>query len=199
MWIGPEKSAIKDFVFEYTGMMKNVWKLTSRVQNILNQNRQSLRSREDIKYGINFYRSLWTINEEAYEDYGKEGLQKALSRMNQLYILLTRHDIELTLAIYPWPDQIINHDSDSLQVRAWSNWAQRHSVTFFNFFPVFMQSDKNPRNTIRKYFIEGDVHWNGRGHRLMAEQFIKKWKQAYPLIQKSSHHSSSKNSPNTHP
>ena len=199
VWIGPEKSAIKDFIFEYTGMMKNVWKLMSRVQDILNRDHQILRSREDIKYGINDYKSLWTISEEAYEDYGEKGLQQALSRMDQLYILLTRHDIEMTLAVYPWPDQIINQDSDSLQVRIWSNWAQKHTVTFFNFFPAFMQSDKNPRDTIRKYFIEGDVHWNGRGHRLMADQFIKKWKRAYPFSQKSSYHSSSEDSPNPQP
>ncbi len=121
---------------------------------------------------------LWTVNKKLYEEFGREGLQKAEEHMNALRALLQKHGIQLTLAVYPWPDHIFYQDQDSLQVRFWKNWAQAHQATFVNFFPDFING-RPYQQVLWDYFIPGDVHWNEKGHRLISESFLKQWRQGH--------------------
>ena len=182
VWLGGRVSKIKDFVFEYTGLLKNIWTLALNMKKLVIPDHESLRSDQDRKYGANQYRSLWTIRDDAYEDYGRDGLRKAEQYMDQLYHLTQQHHIPMTLAVYPWPDQILHHDLDSLQVQFWNKWSGEHSVVFINFFPDFIQPEINPKQVMERYFLEGDVHWNERGHKLMAGQFLKRLKNAFPQL-----------------
>ena len=102
--------------------------------------------------------------------------------MDKLYRLTQQHDIPMTIAVYPWPDQIMHHDLDSLQVRFWNDWGSDHSVVCINFFPDFIQPGIEPKQILERYFLEGDVHWNERGHQLIAGQFLKGLKKAFPQL-----------------
>lgn len=185
--LGERTSRIKDFVFEYTGLLKNMWLLVLNIKNWIMKDRESLRTDQEVKYGINQYRSLWTIQDEPYEDYGRVGLKKAARYMDQLYDLTQQHHITMTIAVYPWPDQIVHHDLDSLQVRFWRDWANTHSVVFFNFFPDFMKAGTDPLQVLERYFIQGDVHWNETGHRLMADKLLEKMENAFPSLFERTH------------
>jgi len=33
-------------------------------------------------------------------------------------------------------------------------------------------TDEPPAATVRRYYIDGDVHWNEAGHRRVAEQLV---------------------------
>jgi len=114
---------------------------------------------------------LWTVHDDAFEAYGREGLELAREDMDRLLALLRRNGIALTVAVYPWPDQIRHHDGDSKQVTFWSGWAKANGVGCIDYFPRFI--DGTPaREVLDRYFIRGDVHWNEAGHRLIADGFL---------------------------
>jgi hypothetical protein len=114
---------------------------------------------------------LWTVHDNVYEAYGREGLELARQDMDRLLSVLRTSGIRLTIAVYPWPDQIRHHDRDSKQVTFWGGWARDNGVGFINHFPQFI--DGAPAAfVLDRYFIPGDVHWNEEGHRLIAEGFL---------------------------
>lgn len=125
---------------------------------------------------INLVRSMWTVDEKIFKAYGNEGLKKAEFYMDKLYNLLKNNNISLTIAVYPWPDQIYNNDLNSIQVKHWRKWAQKNKIGFLNYFPCFIsQSLKSKTNNFDKskqYFINGDVHWNEKGHKLISNEFL---------------------------
>jgi len=120
---------------------------------------------------VNVYRSLWTIKDDVYSEYGKEGVALAKKRMNMLSELLKKNNIKLTVVVYPWPDQIWHKDLDSKQVKIWKKWAQSHNAGFINLFPYFVDIGE-PLETLKKYYIVGDIHWNAAGHKLVADKFL---------------------------
>jgi hypothetical protein len=180
VWLGGQDSKIKDFIFEYTGFLKNIWTLMLNIQHHITPDPESLRTEEEIKYGINRHRSLWTVREDIYAAFGQGGLAKADRYMNKLYQLIQSHKLEMSIAVYPWPDQIFNNDLESIQVQFWREWAKKHSVAFFNFFPIFILSEGNPKDILKQYFIQGDVHWNEKGHLLIAKNFLEMWQKTSP-------------------
>jgi hypothetical protein len=111
--------------------------------------------------------AAWTLEEPAFQEYGLEGLAKAEKHMDLLADFAAAHGIRLTVAVYPWPDQILAGDRDSRQVRFWSAWAEAKGVGLIDCFPGFFQG--SGEETVRREFIKGDIHWNQAGHRRVAE------------------------------
>jgi hypothetical protein len=116
-------------------------------------------------------RARWTVDETLFNAYGREGLARAAGNMTRLHELLSTHGVRLTIAVYPWPDQIISSDLNSIQVSFWKKWAEATGVRFLNYFPCFIREDGGD-SVLEEYFIPGDVHWNERGHELVAENFL---------------------------
>ena len=123
-------------------------------------------------YAINHDRSLWTIREEHYQQVGKPGLELAASHMDTIVKLSRQHGFSLTIAVYPWPDQIWYGDIDSHQVNFWQKWAKDNDVPFINYFPDFF-SQGTREEILQKYYIMGDTHWNEFGHAFIAEKLIR--------------------------
>lgn len=121
--------------------------------------------------------SMWTIDEKLFNQYGRVGLLKGKEHMNALLKVLQKHSIPLTIAVYPWPDQIAHRDLNSRQVLFWKEWARRHQVGFINYFPYFVNG-RPWRRVLRDYFVSGDVHWNEAGNHLIADIFLEKWVRA---------------------
>lgn len=126
------------------------------------------------QYAVNWKRSLWTIDTTLYEEFGREGLEKMAFYMDKLHRLLQERGIRLTVAVYPWPDQIFHGDLHSLQVSYWEAWCRERKVRFINYFPYFVKGNtpQERLNMIERYYIPGDCHWNEAGHRLVAETFL---------------------------
>jgi hypothetical protein len=115
--------------------------------------------------------AVWTVEETAMEEYGREGLLKARENMSALHELLSRHRIALSVAVYPWPDQVLLGDRESRQVSFWRAWATERGVPLLDYFPAFVGVGE-PKAVVRRYFIPGDIHWNEVGHRLIADALI---------------------------
>lgn len=121
---------------------------------------------------IGLERSSWTFDDEIYRRYGGDGLEQARHAMELLLEHLRIHGRELTLVVYPWPDQIAARDERSRQVTYWKSWAARRRVRFVDLFPSFIR-DADPDRVLDRYFIHGDIHFNEEGHRLVAEHFLR--------------------------
>ena len=171
-----------------TNKVKNTIRNNSIITNLLVQTKNAVFYKKGItdkkKYyknrsadkNLNLRRAMWTIEESIFKDYGDVGLKKAEYYMNQLYHLLKLNNVALTIAVYPWPDQIINNDLNSIQVKYWMKWALQKQVNFLNYFPCFINQSLQKQSSnliaIEKYFTDGDVHWNEEGHKLIASEFI---------------------------
>lgn len=120
-------------------------------------------------------RALWTLDEGLWKDYGEAGLMRAARHMDELGRLLKSRGIRLTVAVYPWPDQIARRDLPSKHEIFWRDWARLHGARFIDYFPRFMEYPAD--ETLRAFFIPGDVHWNAAGHRLVADGFMESFDQ----------------------
>ena len=108
-----------------------------------------------------------------FEEFGRRGLEKARVNLRRLLDLLRKNDVRMTLVVYPWPDQINAEDHSSRHVVYWRTWSTSMGIPFIDLFPVFLQRDKS--DTLSRYFMPGDVHYNEAGHRLMADNFLKRF------------------------
>jgi hypothetical protein len=97
----------------------------------------------------------------------------AESNMQKLVDLARRHGVKVTVSVYPWPVQIRLRDLASRQVSFWRDFATRNEIGFIDLFPLFIGPSKEPDEMYRRYFINGDLHWNVSGHRLVAEAVLK--------------------------
>ncbi len=121
-------------------------------------------------------RGLWTVDDRFYEEYGREGLERAAAHMDMLLTFCREHDIRLTVAVYPWPDQIVRGDLQSRQSRFWRAWTASRSVDFVDLFPAFIDQTP-PAQVLERYFIPGDIHWNEAGHKLVADVFLDEYRR----------------------
>lgn len=115
-------------------------------------------------------RSSWTFTPALMAPEGQHGLDLATAHMEKLYQLCRRYGIKVSLAVYPWPHQIIAGDRNSLQVTHWKAFADARGLPFLNYFEVFFAGTPEKTDEILdKYFIPGDVHLVEAGYRLVAE------------------------------
>lgn len=182
VWVGGPTPALREFLYEYSTILRNLWEVGEEAYDWATEDPDARRTEEDRRYATNEYRSLWTVDKEAYDDYGARGLREAKKHMGRLSDLLKMHGIGMTLVVYPWPTQILHEDRDSIQVRVWREWAGQRSVHFIDLFPDFIPAAHPPKDTIRKYFIPGDLHWNEEGHRLVARRFLEMWTKVWPSL-----------------
>lgn len=123
-------------------------------------------------YAAGHRRGSWDINDGHWNQFAEVGLARATAKMNKLRAFLSEHHIPLTLAIYPWPDQILaRHTSSSRHSKHWAAWAADHKVLFLNLFPAFIDSKAKSEVIINQFYIPGDFHWNEEGHEFVARRF----------------------------
>ncbi len=110
----------------------------------------------------------WSYKKENYEKWGKKGLKLATQNMDKLLELCRANQIIINLVIYPWPNMIQRNDLNNIQVRFWEDYSRNNNIRLVNLYPAFITA-YNSDQTISKYFIPGDVHWNEEGNRYVAE------------------------------
>jgi lysophospholipase L1-like esterase len=106
----------------------------------------------------------WT---EAYA-YAERGFRLAAANMRRLVHLCRERRIAVTLVVYPWRTNIARQERDHVQRRFWRAFAHEHGVRVVDLFPPFMEQGA----AYEALFIDDDVHWNARGHALVAAQVL---------------------------
>jgi len=126
----------------------------------------------------NYNSSAWTYNQEVsgYGDVGVEGgIKTSLLYMEKLHKLLEEKEIKLSVAVYPWPGQLLHDQENSLQVKIWKKFCENKCSKFINYFPVFFEylKHQNKNQVIEKFYTTNSIHFNEDGNKLIANFFIK--------------------------
>lgn len=150
--------------------------VTIRLVSHLRENqRRAHPDRDHLLPRTGLERALWTTDEGVFEAYGRRGLRRASERMGRLQELLATHDVALTIVVYPWPDQILRDSPASRQVRFWREWAASRGVAFVDLFEPFFSQASEPESVMSRYYVPADVHFNVRGHELVATSFLERF------------------------
>jgi len=128
-------------------------------------------------------RSAWTYSKEnkikGY-DYGiDQGIEEQLRTMDMIHDYLRDRKIKLSVAVYPWPQTILNDVPYNKHVKMWEEFCKRRCANFINHYPIFMQekdTEEKKIEIIKKYYQLGDIHFNAARHKAIADDFMKKFK-----------------------
>ena len=119
--------------------------------------------------------AAWTRNiDSAYSDNEEilNGLKKCLEYMRNLKQLLDKHNIKMTVVVYPWPTQLFFVNQSNLSVKIWKDFCiQEKCYNYIDanqfFFDAIQKSSKI--EVIKKYYIHDDTHFNEEGNKKIFE------------------------------
>jgi hypothetical protein len=114
------------------------------------------------------WRASWSTDPANFEKWGRRGLALADGNMDKIAGLCREWECRLTLVVYPWPNNVVVGDRNSIQVTHWRDWAARHDVRFIDGFAPFFREPAD--SVVRKAFIPGDVHFSAEGNRLLFDE-----------------------------
>lgn len=106
---------------------------------------------------------------ESYK-YAERGFSLSEANMAELVALCRKHQIDMTLVVYPWPLNIAYGERDHIQTRFWRSFAERHDIAFVDLYAKFIPAEGEPgrEDDHAPLFIPGDVHWSPLGHAKVA-------------------------------
>ena len=94
--------------------------------------------------------------------------------IDQIYKILEEKNIKFSLAIYPWPQNLINTQNNSFYRKEWKEFCQNKCEYFIDYFDDFIDEVNNIgfEKVYEKYFFRNDVHFNKEGNLLIANKII---------------------------
>ena len=91
--------------------------------------------------------------------------------------MLKKENIEMSIAIYPWPQQLKNDNVNSMHVSMWKEFCKLKCKRFINYFDFFFE-EKNKNSFLevyKKYYFWNDVHFNTNGNKVIADRLIEEF------------------------
>ena len=127
-------------------------------------------------------RSGWTHNYKA-ENYNNLKYNEATSilkkNMGNLAKLLKNNNIDLSIAVYPWPETLKFDSEKNKHVKLWKDFCNENCKNFYNFMPIFFSLLEKEKfsNLYQRIYFKDDVHFNKEGNKIIAKQFLHFYKQ----------------------
>ena len=127
------------------------------------------------------YKAEWTYynhkNHLEYVGTIKEGQKNLINIMSRIYHMLKKNNIKMTIAVYPWPQQLKNDKVDSKHVVMWEEFCKTRCNNFINYFPLFFEEkgENSFLEVYKKYYFWNDVHFNKEGNKIIAKKLIEKF------------------------
>ena len=165
----------------YNFPLTNYYMFVLKMSSRLNKEVPPLKSEKPIFNERASKKAMWTYksdNElEGYEGPISKTQNEMIFAMNKLYELLEKNSIKLSLAVYPWPQQLEFNDENSKHVKMWENFCKKKCTKFINFFPFFFDEKRKTSyiDVFKKYYFWNDVHFNAEGNKVIAERLIKEF------------------------
>ena len=130
---------------------------------------------------INSIKSNWTYGYKTknYNNYTyNESVENILANMKKLSKLLKENNIDLSVAVYPWPGTLKNDIEENKYLKIWQDFCITNCKNFFNLIKPFFDLLENEKfsNVYKKYYIYEDVLFNEEGHKVIAKSFLKLYK-----------------------
>lgn len=125
-------------------------------------------------YDKNYDRGSWTYDDK--NKYKLKGLDYSTQNMKILANFLNSKNISYSLAVYPWPQQLLYDTENSIQVVHWKKFCQNSKCkNFYNFFHDFfkLSKEKGTNKVLLDYYFFTDIHFNKNGNNVITERIIK--------------------------
>ena len=163
----------------YNFPITNYYMFVIKMNSRLNKEVPPLNSKEPIFNKRAARKAKWTYqnsdNIEGYDESISKTQSEMIDNMSKLFDLLKKNDIKLSLAVYPWPQQLQNNDFNSKHIQMWKEFCEKKCENFINYFPFFFDEMKKSSfiEIFRKYYFWNDVHFNEEGNKTIANRLIK--------------------------
>lgn len=107
----------------------------------------------------------WSLNEDAWNQYGKEGMNTCQAYMKKIKEFCDSNSIEMTILVWPW---LRNHyqNDPCRQETMWKEWCASNTCGFISLFPLFSIVSNNE---IETYYIPDDCHFSAKGNRIIGD------------------------------
>ena len=176
-----EKNLKRRKFLRYNFPLTNYYMFVIKMNNRFNREVPPLKSETPIFNERASKKAMWTYKSdeelEGYQGPIAKTQSEMIYAMSELYKLLEKNNIKLSLAVYPWPQQLEFDDVNSKHVKMWKNFCENKCAKFINFFPFFFK-EKNKSSYLdvfKKYYFWNDVHFNTEGNRVIAEKLLKEF------------------------
>lgn len=114
----------------------------------------------------------WPDYQGPFENFVEQGLAKARQAMTEIAKFLRERNTQLTVVVYPWPQQVRIGKTESRGVTVWRDWAKQNGAGFIDLYPDILQQGSAGEVLVR-YYVKNDAHWNEAGNRLVGEALLR--------------------------
>jgi len=177
-----EKNLKRRKFLRYNFPLTNYYMFVIKMNNRINKEVPPLISKEPIFNERASRKAKWTYqtddNLEGYQEPVSKTQSQMISVMNKLYELLKKNNITLSIAVYPWPQQIKYDVVNSKHVEMWKNFCTGKCFKFINYFPYFFEEKRKSSylDVFKKYYFWNDVHFNEYGNKIIADKLTNVFK-----------------------
>jgi hypothetical protein len=109
-------------------------------------------------------------NANNYDHWGRKGFELASKNILKINEFSKKHKFDFVMVIYPWPQHFRNNSDPFFHQARWVDFAKGNDINLINLFPSFL---KGKESSLKEFFIEGDIHWNEKGHELVASELMR--------------------------
>ena len=165
-------------IIDDTEKVKNFIKFKYKASIFFNKDYMSINKEEIELYRmINLDTGAWTQNVEKFRyniNNVNTGIIRAEKNLLKLFNLAEQNKITVTLAIYPWPNQI--HFKDEFYKKHWADFSMKNNINFIDLYDDIIDSKKSSEENILENYIMGDIHFNKNGNAKIFNAINKKLK-----------------------
>ena len=165
-------------IIDNTEKVKNFIKFKYKASIFFNKDYMSISKKEIELYRmINLDIGAWTQNVEKFRyniNNVNTGIIRAEKNLLKLFNLAEQNKITVTLAIYPWPNQI--YFKDEFYKKHWADFSMKNNVNFIDLYDDIIVPKKCSEENILENYIMGDIHFNKKGNTKIFNALNKKLK-----------------------
>ena len=165
-------------IIDNTEKVKNFIKFKYKASIFFNKDYMSISKKEIELYRmINLDIGAWTQNVEKFRyniNNVNTGIIRAEKNLLKLFNLAEQNKITVTLAIYPWPNQI--YFKDEFYKKHWADFSMKNNVNFIDLYDDIIDPKKSSEENILENYIMGDIHFNKKGNTKIFNALNKKFK-----------------------
>ncbi len=113
------------------------------------------------------------VNEDNLKNLGPQGIKKSEEYLENIYNLLDYNNIEMTLIFIEEAISMLNKKDTTYYKNYWSNFSKNHNIDFI-FIEDYHVNSEDKFSIYKKYFFNGDNHFNKQGNSEVAKEILKK-------------------------
>jgi len=113
------------------------------------------------------------ISNEAFLLWGEKALNKSTLYLQEIYNLLNKKNIDLTLILIQEAIFVLNDLDSTFYENHWNDFSKKNNIEFI-FVKNYHKNYKDKYNAYKDMFFLGDNHFNENGNRLIANEILEK-------------------------